>query len=459
MALNHKSESLQLTNPKIELENPPLESQRVYSKILIIGKYFEKRHGGGITMTNLFKGWDKNSLAVAATEINNPDFEICNNYYQLGSLEIQHKFPFNLNKKDKKNPSGVLREEVKENNSISTPAKESRIRSLYNGFLDFTGLIHYRQRLGYSDEFLKWVKDFSPDIIYSQLSQYELILFVSRLHEDLKVPIAIHIMDDWPSTIVKSCILKSHWNKVIDRKFRRLLCDAKVLMSISETMSIEYKKRYGHNFIPFHNPIEVEFWDTPSCTTQYSQNSQNPFVILYAGRIGPGIQNCFLDISEAIKNLIADGLNIELHIQVVNHNIVLDSLAKFNFVKFNSAVRYSELPSIFAKANLLLIPNDFDEKSISLLKFSMPTKASEYMVSGTPILVYSSIETAITKHALKHQWAFVVSEKKVEKLESAIRKVYENKDSGTKVSKTAKEFAKKNFDSKIIRNEFRKAFL
>jgi hypothetical protein len=49
--------------------------------------------------------------------------------------------------------------------------------------------------------------------------------------------------------------------------------------------------------------------------------------------------------------------------------------------------------------------------------------------------------------------------KKVEKLESAIRKVYENKDSGTKVSKTAKEFAKKNFDSKIIRNEFRKAFL
>jgi glycosyltransferase involved in cell wall biosynthesis len=456
MSPNNKSESLQSANSKIELEAPPLERQLFYPKILIIGKYFEKRHGGGITMTNLFKGWDKNSLAVAATEINNPDFEICNNYYQLGSLEIKHKFPFNLNKKDKKNPSGLLREEVKKNNPNSVPAKDSRTRSLYNGFLDFTGLIHYRQRLGYSDEFLKWVKDFSPDIIYSQLSQYELILFVSQLHQDLKVPVAIHIMDDWPSTVVKTGILKSYWNKVIDKKFRKLLYDAKVLMSISETMSIEYKKRYGHDFIPFHNPIEVEFWETP-CSRP--QSSQNPFIILYAGRIGPGIQNCFLDISEAIENLINDGLNIELHIQVVNHNIVLDSLAKFNFIKFNKAVRYSELPSIFAKANLLLIPNDFDEKSISLLKFSMPTKASEYMASGVPILVYSSIETAITKHALKHQWAFVVSEKKIEKLESTIRTVYENKDLGIKVSTTAKEFAKKNFDSKIIRNEFRKAFL
>lgn len=456
MASNHKSESFILTNPEIELENSTSERQPVYPKILIIGKYFEKRHGGGITLSNLFKGWDKNSLAVAATEIINPDFGICNNYYQLGSSEIKHGFPFNLNKKNKKNPSGRLREEIRGNDTKSIPAKDSRIRSLYNGFLDVTGLIHYRQRLGYSDEFLKWVKDFSPDIIYSQLSQYELILFVSQLHEDLRVPIAIHIMDDWPSTIVKTAILKSYWAKIIDKKFRKLLGDAKVLMSISETMSIEYKERYGHDFIPFHNPIEVEFWATPSCRPQYPQN---PFVILYAGRIGPGIQNCFLDISEAIKNLIADGLNIELHIQVVNHNIVLDNLAKFSFIKFNGAVQYSELPSIFAKANLLLIPNDFDEKSISLLKFSIPTKASEYMVSGTPILVYSSIETAITKHALKHQWAFVVSEKKIEKLESTIKQVYENKDLAIKVSNIAKEFAKKNFDSKTIRNEFRKAFL
>lgn len=455
MPSSYNSESLELKNPKIQINNTLSEMQR-YPKVLIIGQYFEKKHGGGITMSNLFKGWDKSSLAVAAADINNPDFGICNNYYQLGSLEIKHRFPFNLNKKDKSSPSGLLCEKAVEAGSDATLVKSSRFRSLYNSFLDFTGLIYYRQRFGYSHNFLKWVKDFSPDIIYSQLSYYELILFVSKLHKDLKVPIAIHIMDDWPSTVVKGWFLRSYWKKMIDKKFQELLSNAKVLMSISEAMSIEYKKRYGYDFIPFHNPIDVEFWERPSYITDHSQN---PFVILYAGRIGAGIQSCFLDISEAIKNLIDDGLHIELHIQVVNHNIVLDNLAKFNFIKFNSAVEYSELPSIFAKADLLLIPNDFDERSISFLKFSMPTKASEYMVSGTPILVYSSIETAIAKHALKHQWAFVVSERKIKKLESAIREAYENKDLGIKVSTIAKEFAKKNFDSKKIRNQFREAFL
>ena len=424
-----------------------------YPKILIIGQYFEKRPGSAITMTNLFKGWDKECIAVAAGEINNPDFEICNKYYQLGSLETKKNFPFNL-KKNNKHQSGPLLEREKKVNSDFTQIKESGVRNLYNYFLDFFGLHHYKDRFRCSNDFLKWVNDFSPDYIYSQLSNFQLILFVSQLHKDLQVPVAVHIMDDWPSTIAKRGILKFYWKRLIDKKFRKLLSNAQVLMSIGETMSTEYKKRYGYNFIPFHNPIEINFWET---SVHEYKHTQNPFVILYAGRLGTGIQNCFLDIAEAIKNLIAEGLKIELHIQVINCNIILDSLAKFDFIKLNSAVHYSALPGVFAKADLLLIPNDFDDQSISFLKFSMPTKASEYMVSGTPILVYSSIKTALTKHALKHQWAFVVSEKNIKMLESTIREAYENKDLRIKMGTSAKKFAKKHFDSNIVRNEFRKA--
>ena len=34
-----------------------------YPKVLIIGQYFHTESGGGITMTNLFKGWDKEKIA------------------------------------------------------------------------------------------------------------------------------------------------------------------------------------------------------------------------------------------------------------------------------------------------------------------------------------------------------------------------------------------------------------
>ena len=46
-----------------------------YPKVLIIGQYFHTESGGGITMTNLFKGWDKEKIASAAENIYDPDFE------------------------------------------------------------------------------------------------------------------------------------------------------------------------------------------------------------------------------------------------------------------------------------------------------------------------------------------------------------------------------------------------
>lgn len=72
-------------------------STTYYPKILIVGQSFNLQSGGGITLTNLFYGWDKNNIAVAAETIGNPGFEVCKKYYQLGSLEIGRRFPFNLN--------------------------------------------------------------------------------------------------------------------------------------------------------------------------------------------------------------------------------------------------------------------------------------------------------------------------------------------------------------------------
>ena len=227
-------------------------------------------------------------------------------------------------------------------------------------------------------------------------------------------------------------------------------------MSISEAMSKEYMSRYGYKFVPFHNPIDLEFW------TRYSKRDyefDDTFTILYAGRIGVGIEHSFFDIAKAVGDLNASGLNIRFHIQPTNSNPVLDELSKFSFITINPTVPYSELPRVFSQADLLLLPNDFDSKSRAFLKFSMPTKASEYMISGTPILLYSSSETAVTTHALKYNWAYVVSEKRNEALKSAITELYERKDLRTALGNTARDYAMKNYDGTLIREQFRKSFI
>ncbi|MEO7046241.1 MAG: hypothetical protein ABI091_13105, partial [Ferruginibacter sp.] len=131
-------------------------------------------------------------------------------------------------------------------------------------------------------------------------------------------------------------------------------------------------------------------------------------------------------------------------------------LDKYDFIRLNASVPYKELPKIFSEADLLLLPNDFDSRSVSFLRYSMPTKASEYMISGTPILIYSSIETAVANHALKYKWGYVASEKDQVLLRNSIEELYNNKELRFKLGTSAKSYAINNYNGIIIREQFRK---
>src|SRR5690554_6135498 len=93
-------------------------------KILIFGQPFNQNTGGGITLSNLFRGWDKDKIAVVGTGhmLKNLDANICNTYYQLGYKDNTWIFPFN--KFQKKFRSGIIetdKQKLKENNSSHKP--------------------------------------------------------------------------------------------------------------------------------------------------------------------------------------------------------------------------------------------------------------------------------------------------------------------------------------------------
>lgn len=428
----------------------------IFPKVLIVGQYFDTRTGGGITMGNLFRGWDKNRLAVASEQIANPDFEVCEIYYQLGSLEIKRSFPFNLNIWGKRIYSGLIKKGPANKIIPSQPSPFSTKKSLYINFLKFTGLFYYKARYRYSDQFENWVQAYSPDIIYTQLASIELIEFIGKLQKKLNKPMAIHIMDDWPKTISKEGLFSNYWQTQIISGLKDLLSNSSALFSISDAMSQEYKRRYGFNFVPFHNPTDLSFWERSS---KNNYDNKGVFTFLYAGRIGTGILNCFFDIAKAIEKFNQGEEKIELVIQNSNAEILLSDLTKYNFVKFKPSVAYEELPQIFSQADALLLPNDFDDRSISFLKYSMPTKASEFMISGTPIFLYSHKETAISQSAIHHNWAFTANDNRTEALMSALGEFYHNKELRIRIAMQAKRYAMRNFESEQVKRSFREALI
>lgn len=434
-----------------------------YPKILIVGNSFDKKSGGGITLTNLFKGWEKENIAVAASGINELDFNICEKYYRLGSSERHIRFPVNkIGKKSFVESGNISTTQKTDFQSISYVRKRSMLgdffRSKYYKIYDIIGLEHYSYRLKISTEFKNWVKEFNPDIIYCQLSTLETILFINDLHFQFKKPIAIHFMDDWPESITnrQKGVFKKYWKKIIGRDLRYLLSNATILMSISEAMSEAYYYRYGLKFTPYHNPITIEEW------LPYSKNDWSltgTFRIIYTGRIGTANNKSILFVSSIINTLNKSSIKIKLDIYTPNASAdIVAPYLDYEGVEIKPPVPYEFMPELLSKYDLLLLPLDFDEAGINFARYSMPTKASEYMISGTPILVFASMQTALAKYATKDGWAYVVTNYEISTLLSAIKELRSNQLLRINLARKAQKIAIRNEDAKIVRENFRKSF-
>ncbi|MEI8060442.1 MAG: hypothetical protein WCG67_09810, partial [Ferruginibacter sp.] len=82
-------------------------------------------------------------------------------------------------------------------------------------------------------------------------------------------------------------------------------------------------------------------------------------------------------------------------------------------------------------------------------------KAPEYMVSGTPIIVFAPEVTAIVKDAQKNKWAKVITENDIEKLSMAIRDIFKNELERKEIAKSAINIAEYKFNAETVRNRFK----
>ena len=432
-----------------------------YPKVLIFGQPFNNYCGGGITLTNLFRGWPKDKIAVAymGHGLYNVTTDVCDTYYQLGREEHKWKFPFNLFQKSF--PSGLKSIVVKTEspgNQRKTGVRTEFVDRFFYPLLRWLGLFHSLSKISLSQKFMDWLSGFKPEVMYVQISSRETLLFACELIDHLKIPSVNHVMDDWPSSLTSNGLSGNYWIKKIDNELRQFNNRIDLHLSISEAMSDEYLKRYNKEFIPFHNPIESDVW-LPYIKKGYGLDRKN-VTILYSGRIGIGISESLTDIASAIDSIRDETISIKLHIQTFTKDpAILNKLQKYNCVVFNPFSSYEQLPGIFAAADILLLANDFSEKGLTYLKFSMPTKASEYMISGTPVLLYAPGETAISKFFVQNDCGCCVNERSPVKIINALNQLINDENYRKKISQNAINLAIEKFDQEKVRKEFQRLLM
>lgn len=424
-------------------------------KVLIINQIFDSVSGQGITLTNLFKGWDPDKLAVACGAhtlfLDNIDTSICDNYYQLGSEEFYTIFPFKLIQT--KYRSGKISFNKEKMQGLSVKRSKLRVKVIMNylfPLLRFLGIYPIIHKARLSQKFCMWIKEFNPDVIYTQPFSRDNVSFCFKLQGFLNKPMIFHMMDDWPSIVSNKGFFKNYWKRKIDMELKTLFDKTSVFMSISDFMAQEYKSRYHKDFITFHNPIDVGLWKS-SQKKRYIL-SQQP-ALLYAGRIGLGIERSLQTIAKAVRQINRElGINMRF---LMYTSSVPDWIANYDCVEYKGFMPHDTMPSVLASADILMLPLDFTKESIQFVKYSMPTKATEYMISGTPIIVFAPEGTALVHYVRKYRFAKVVTQNDVEELAQVVKELILDKPFREKLANKAIQIAEEFHDANRVRRDFR----
>jgi len=381
----------------------------------------------GVVMANFFRRWPTGSIGqIHSDQYSDIEHDVCQHYYYVKS----HR-------------------------------KQKRLTRMFGE--SFADVLDFRW-LQWTGETLKaalaWSKRFRPHVIYYRGvdKPYLYRWLPLKLAWSMDIPLVTHIMDDWParSESTKDKGIKKHLVPALENHLQELFSASAVNLSICSRMSEAFEARYGMLFIPFHNGIDVDVWSAPR--KKMGARGDRRFRMVYTGSLALDMQIFSLkDIAEVVSDLRKRDINIGL--EIYGAKWWLPNYKKYfhgiDGVRYGGFVPRSEFPRLLMAADLLVLPVNFDEKSLRYVRYSLANKAPEYMASGTPVLVYGPREAATVEYAASEGWGHVVSQCSKEKLQAAILDLMSSPDKRVEMGQKARALAFSRHDAAKVRTQFR----
>lgn len=400
-----------------------------FPKVLILCDKFDNNTGMGVTLTNLFKNWPKDRIALASYGINP---ELCD---QIRPCEVY--YPLN----------GHFATANKAINSVVNRGSWLKRSAKY--IYAKLGLTDSK-KINISGEFESMISRFAPDIIFTALGDLRRIRFAQAVHGLFpSAKLALYIVDDWPDSRFKGRWFENIWRKAYDKALRKIISRSDIHLSICRKMSNVYLERYGVPFTPFHNPVDLDVWDSTAKKPIYDQEV---FSIVYVGKINRDTKTQLLSLAECVEILNNRGRQVKFDIYTPSQTP--NELTNFEHTEIKGQVSNSDIPCLLKSYSLLFLTLGFSEETRNYVKLSMPTKLTEYLASGSPILLYAPDGIALTEYLSENGAAYICTNEKA--LEETLSMAVDDQQIKEQIVLNASALSQKH-DTTIIREQFRKA--
>jgi glycosyltransferase involved in cell wall biosynthesis len=431
-----------------------------YPRILVIASEpFNWEYGGGITMSNLFMGWPKESIMTLYWSEISPDQSIC-----AKNIKLIRSFrsPF-------KNFMPQFQQDINIHtinpivDTFSQVAKKNNLFFLRNllGRIDQNiGLKNWLYITEIPDSVKQLVAAFKPQVIFvvanASMVPYELVKSVRKIR---KVPTVVHVYDDWVSlSLLRGGILGWLNNYVVRKKFIKCLRSSSTRITIGNQMSKKYSKMFGLNFLVFQNAPASEIW-------MMNEDIRNPwnecrsFIFRYIGAIYPkGNLNALLEFATAINSQMLRNVNVILEIYAPEMDVERCKVKFRNhdYCKVIPILKDTmKIAELYRSADGLLIAYDGHSFAMQWMGLSMPTKLPSSLLSGTPIFLYAPDSFAVSRLIREGNCGyFVPSPMDIELLSQNIKCFIENDSQRRAYASNARNLALREFAAETVRPRF-----
>jgi glycosyltransferase involved in cell wall biosynthesis len=408
---------------------------------------FNRVTGGGITFGNLFRGWPKDRLATAHNDPVPTTDETCDRYFVLSSAEVGKWGPFEAIA-----PAPAP-------GSFAAPAEAHGSASLHRRVLRAAKRVVFGDRAPDAGRLTPrldaWLRDFRPQVLYTILGSNAMMELALAIRSHFDVPVVIHLMDDWLATSYRGGLLAPLSRGRMERMFAEVARVAAARLGICDAMCQAYERRYGVPFEAFQNAVDVQRWARGARRDAAASPARE---LVYIGSILPFAQlESLIDCCAAVARLGRAGETLRLSIYSPAHDLAAcrDRLLVGPNIAVSETIQ--DDAALFARlqsADALLLPVNFDPRTVEYIRYSMPTKVPAYLASGTPILAYGPRQVAQIEYAAEAGWARVVGERSAHALEQAIREVLGDADLRTRLAARALEVAAERHDIERVRPRF-----
>lgn len=296
--------------------------------------------------------------------------------------------------------------------------------------------------------FIKFhVQNYKPTVILAVFPKGEFLIAAYKVAKALNIPLIVHFHDLWGDNYregSKAKKLSDKYERIIVEYASKVYC-----MTSSQKDFLESKHNIQCELLEHSVPSQQILDITTNPVYLSSENRGNIRKIVYTGNISHKMNIDAMRVFKKAVELLPDNYEVLLYTSLTKEQLIKEDLYNSR-MKLGWATK-SEIQGILHKSDVLFLPLSFKNCAHSEVKTVYATKTLDYLISGSPILVFSPSDSFHSISAKAGGWGHVVDKDDPEMLAEQLQYLVNNKELALKVIEGAKREALRRSSDRIAK--------